>query len=104
MKNAKLYEKNKEKFVYGESVSQTVFYATMAADIGIVAASALHSPQLSQFHEGIHWWELDEELYTPISQGMVIIQENKDTKTFYNFILSEEAREIFKKYGYKVTE
>ncbi len=104
LRNAKLYEKHKEKFVYGESVSQTVFYATMAADIGIVAASSLHSPQLSKYHEGIHWWELDEELYTPISQGMVMIEESKDTKAFYDFILSGEAKEIFKKYGYKVTE
>jgi molybdate transport system substrate-binding protein len=104
LKNAKLYEKHKEKFVYGESVSQTVFYATMAADIGIVAASSLHSPQLSQFKEGIHWWELDEDLYTPISQGMVMIKESKDVKAFYDFILSREAKEIFKKYGYKVEE
>ena len=104
LKNAKLYEKHKEKFVYGESVSQTVFYATMAADIGIVAASSLHSPQLSKFREGVHWWELDEELYTPISQGMVMIEKNKDTKAFYDFILSVEAKEIFKKYGYKITE
>jgi len=104
LKNAKLYEKHKEKFVYGESVSQTVFYATMAADIGIVAASALRSPQLSKYREGIHWWELDEELYTPISQGMVMIEESTDVKAFYDFILSMEAKEIFKKYGYKVTE
>ena len=104
LKNAKLYEKHKEKFVYGESISQTVLYAAMAADIGIVAASSLHSPQLSKYHEGIHWWELNEELYTPISQGIVMIDESKDTKAFYDFILSLEAKEIFKKYGYKVTE
>lgn len=104
LKNAKLYEKHKDKFVYGESISQTVFYATMAADIGIVAASSLHSPQLSEFREGINWWELDEELYTPISQGMVMLEENKDAKAFYDFILSVDAKEIFKMYGYKVTE
>ncbi len=104
LKNAKLYEKHKAKFVYGESISQTVFYATMAADIGIVAASALHSPQLSKYHEGIHWWELDEELYTPISQGIALLNENIDAKVFYDFVLSEEAKKIFKKYGYKVTK
>jgi molybdate transport system substrate-binding protein len=104
LKNANLYEFHKDKFVYGESISQTVFYATVAADIGIVAVSSLHSPQLSQFREGIHWWELDEDLYTPISQGMVLINESHDARAFYNFILSSKAREIFKKYGYKVTK
>lgn len=104
LKNAKMYELHKDKFVYGESISQTVFYSTMAADIGIVAVSSLHSPQLSQFREGIHWWELDEALYTPISQGMVILQESNASKRFYDFILSDEAQELFKKYGYKVSK
>lgn len=104
LKNAKLYEKHKEKFVYGESISQTVLYATIAADIGIVAASSLHSPQLSKYREGIHWWELDEALYTPIAQGMALLEESKDAKSFYEFILSAQAKEIFKKYGYKVIQ
>jgi len=103
LKNAKLYEKHKEKFVYGESVSQTLFYATMAADIGIVATSSLHTPQLAMYKEGLHWWELDEELYTPIKQGMVLLKDDKETKAFYDFILSIEAKKIFTKYGYEVS-
>jgi len=104
LKNAKMYALHKDKFVYGESISQTVFYATVAADIGIVAVSSLHSSQLSEFREGIHWWELDEELYTPISQGMVILKETNASKAFYDFILGDEAKVVFKKYGYKVSK
>ncbi|MBT8343653.1 MAG: molybdate ABC transporter substrate-binding protein, partial [Sulfurovum sp.] len=37
LKNAGVYESLKKKFVYGESISQTVTYATSAADIGIIA-------------------------------------------------------------------
>ena len=105
LENAKLYKKLESKFVYGESISQTVIYATTAADIGIVAKSSLFSPQMSQYKEAIHWTEVDESLYAPIEQGMVILKEaqgNAEVKAFYDFMLSDEAKGILIKFGYKV--
>lgn len=105
LKNAGMYEELKEKFVYGESVSQTVAYATTAADIGIIAKSTLFSPQMSQYKEAIHWSDVDAALYTPIDQGMVILKKgenNPEVKDFYDFMLSEKAKEILKLFGYKV--
>lgn len=105
LKNAKLYEKLKEKFVYGESISQTITYATTAADIGIIAKSSLYSPQMAHFKEAIHWSDVDETLYTPIDQGMVILkrgEDNAEVKAFYDFMLSQKAKEILKSFGYKV--
>jgi molybdate transport system substrate-binding protein len=105
LKNAGMFEELKEKFVYGESISQTVTYATSAADIGIIAKSSLFSPQMSHFKKGINWIEVDETLYTPIDQGMVILKKgegNADVKAFYDFMLSPKAKEILKKFGYKV--
>ena len=105
LKNAKLYEKLKEKFVYGESISQTVTYATTAADIGIIAKSSLYSPQMLHFKEAIHWSDVDENLYTAIDQGMVILKRgegNVEVKAFYDFMLSQKAKEILKSFGYKV--
>jgi len=105
LKNAGMYEELKEKFVYGESISQTVTYATTAADIGIIAKSSLFSPQMLHFEEDIHWCDIDEALYTPIDQGMVILkngEDNVEVKAFYNFMLSAKAREVLKNFGYKV--
>jgi molybdate transport system substrate-binding protein len=105
LKNAGLYEALKEKFVYGESISQTVTYATTAADIGLVAKSSLLSPQMSEYKENIHWSDVDETLYTPINQGMVILKKgegNPEVKAFYDFMLSVKAKEILKNFGYKV--
>ena len=105
LKNANIYEFVKEKLVYGESISQTVTYATTAADIGFIAKSSLFSPQMSHFKKGINWIEVDERLYTPIDQGMVILkkgQENVEVKDFYDFMLSQAARDILKNYGYRV--
>jgi molybdate transport system substrate-binding protein len=105
LQNAKLYIKLEKKFVYGESISQTVTYATTAADIGVIALSSLYAPQMKQYKEAIHWSEVDESLYTPIDQGMVILKkakENVEVKAFYDFILSKRAKEILSSFGYKV--
>ena len=105
LKNAGVYEELKEKFVYGESISQTVAYATTAADIGIIAKSSLYSPQMSHFKESIHWSDINETLYTPIDQGMVILKKaegNTEVKAFYDFMLSPKAKEVLKHFGYKV--
>ncbi len=105
LENANLYEKVKKKLVFGESVSQTVTYASTAADIGIVAKSALFSPMMTKFKEAIHWTDVDESLYTAIDQGMVILKEGKgnaEVKAFYEFMLSDEAKKILQHYGYKI--
>ena len=104
LKNAKLYHKLKKKFVYGESISQTFIYATTAADIGIVAKSSLYAPKMKHYKEAIHWSEVDETLYTPIAQGMVLLKRAKDNaeaKAFYAFMLSSQAKEILYEFGYK---
>ena len=103
LKNAKIDIKSKA--VYGESISQTLSYAMRATDIGFIAKSSLYSPQMSQYQENIDWITIDPKLYTPIDQGIVILKRAKDNaaaKSFYEFILSADAQDVFKRYGYIV--
>jgi molybdate transport system substrate-binding protein len=103
LQNAGVYTKIEEKFVYGESISQTLSYTMTACDVGIVAKSLLYSPRMVRFKEDKNWISLDTKLYTPIKQGIVLLkvaQNEQAYKDFYDFILSEEAKSIFKKYGY----
>ncbi len=105
MKNAGVYESVKEKFVFAESISQTVTYTVTATDIGFIAKSSLYSPQMARFKEGINWADVDGELYTPINQGIVILkagQNSAEVKAFYDFILSEKAQKIFRDFGYLI--
>ena len=93
------------KFVYAESISQTVSYAITAADIGFIAKSSLYSPKMTKYKENIHWKEVDPKLYDPINQGIVILKNgsnNKEVQAFYDFMLSDKAKEIMKRYGYLV--
>ena len=105
LENAGVYDSIKKKLVYGESISQTLSFAVTAADIGFIAKSSLHSPRMSHYKKGIHWAELDAKLYTPISQGIVILkngEKNSEVLAFYNFIFSDKARKILKNFGYAV--
>ena len=105
LKNAKLYQTLKKKFVYAESIAQTLLYATSVADVGIVAKSSLFAPQMNKYHEAIHWSEIDKSLYTPIDQGIVILakgKDNEEVKAFYDFMFSKKAKEILRAYGYEV--
>ena len=105
LKNARMYKTLKKKFVYAESVSQTLLYATSVADIGIVAKSSLFAPQMDKYHEAVHWSEIDKSLYNPIDQGIVILTQGKgngEVKAFYDFMFSKKAKEILNAYGYEV--
>ena len=105
IQKAGIYADVEKKFVYAESISQVVTYATTAADIGIIAKSSLYSPKMSAYKKDVNWADVDSKLYTPIEQGIVLLQfakENKEYKAFYDFILSQKAKTIFEKYGYIV--
>ena len=105
IKNAGLEEVTKGKFVYAESASSTVNYATTAADIGFIPKSSLFDENLAQYKENKNWISVDTKLYKAIEQGVVIInnaKDNAEVKSFYDFILSAKAKKIFIDYGYIV--
>jgi len=100
LKNAKLFNKIKSKFIYAESISQTVLYAMTSADVGFIAKSTMFSPKMVKYVQNKNYIEIDKTLYTPISQGIVLLKDTKPAKEFYEFIFSKEAKSIFKRYGY----
>ena len=105
LKNAKVYNKLKKKFVYGESISQTVTYATKATDIGFIAKSALFSAQMSHFKKGENWTDVDKSLYTLINQGIVVLKDGErsaEVSAFYTFIFSKRAKKVFENFGYTI--
>jgi len=100
LQNFGIYTDIKKKFVFGESISQTVSYTVTAADIGIIARSSLYSKNMKKYKKEKNWVAINTKLYTPIKQGIILLDDNKEVKAFYNFILSVKAQNIFKKYGY----
>lgn len=105
MKNGNVYDDVVNKYVYAESISQTVSYAITAADIGFIAKSSLYSPKMAKYKEGINWFDVDPKLYTPINQGIVVLkngESNSEVSAFYTFMLSAKAKKILNDFGYLV--
>ncbi len=105
LKNLHIYKDIKSKFIYAHSIAQTLSYSLKAADVGIVAISALYSDKLRKFQTPQHFMQIDQKLYTPIKQGVVLLKHaknNDDAKYFLSFLESKKAKQIFKEYGYIV--
>jgi len=90
------------KLVYGESISQTnQFIISGSAEAGFTAKSVVLSEQMRNRGK---WIELDHDLYSPIAQAVVIIDNEKKalSRQFFDYLFSPEAKEILQKYGYEV--
>ena len=103
LKHYNLYAKVHHKLVYGESIAQTnQFITTRAVDVGITAKSIVLAPNMKDKGE---WIEIEKEAYEPIAQGVVILKHAQaanldDARKFFDFLFSDQAQEIFEKYGY----
>ena len=103
LKYYNLYSQVNQKLVYGESIAQTnQFISTKAADAGITAKSVVLAPGMKD--QG-RWVDVDKNAYEPIAQGAVILKQAEEghldeAKKFFDFLFSNQAGEIFKKYGY----
>ncbi len=100
MQNSGVYEKVKDKFVFGENISQTAqFVQSGAADIGIIALSIALSPSMQA--KG-RYWEIPLDSYSPIEQGYGILRNGNNheaARLFADFFSGSEGMRILKLYG-----
>ena len=105
LKKAGIYDKVEKNIVLAKSIGEALSQALSAADVGFIAASAMRDKKMAEYKEGKNFILIDPALYTPIDQGMVILkhgENNPEAKAFYDFIRSDRAKEIFRKFGYVV--
>jgi len=105
LKHFDIYDKTKYKLVFGESVAQVnQFVISRAAEIGFTAKSVLLSSELKD--KG-NWIDVDATTHSAIEQGVVILKNTnrqKEARQFYDFLFSNEGKEILKDFGYDVEE
>lgn len=95
------YNDVKKKLVIGQNVMQTASIVLNAADCGFISQSILYTEEFKKYNiENKNWFLINRSLYSPLKQGVVMINKNKKILKFYNFLFSNEAKKIFKKYGY----
>ncbi|NPA64063.1 MAG: molybdate ABC transporter substrate-binding protein [Epsilonproteobacteria bacterium] len=95
-----VWEELQARLIFGESVAQTFFYATKAAQGGFVAESALFGPEGKKLRKMA--LEVPKELYRPIEQGGVILKgAPKEAMEFFCFLFSPQGVEILESFGYR---
>lgn len=102
-----IYGEVENKLLFAKSIAEVITQVTTAADIGFCAKSVFFSPKMAKYKEGVNWISVDLELYTPINQGVIILQDSKnmeEAKLFYDFLQSKRAKTIFKDFGYNIYE
>jgi len=100
LKHHGLLESIQKKLVFGESISQTnQFILSRSAEIGFTSKSVVLS---SRMKEQGSWVELNQDLYTPLAQGVVILSNERRhlSKQFFDFLFSPEGQMILQKFGY----
>lgn len=97
-----VFESFKEKYVFGESITQVnQFIISGSAELGFTAMAVVKSPNNRDIGK---WTAIPDSLYRPIGQGTVLIKQKGEVsekgKLFYDFLFSQKAKDILVEYGY----
>ncbi|KPN94542.1 molybdate ABC transporter substrate-binding protein [Lysinibacillus sp. ZYM-1] len=100
LKNMQLWESLESKVVYTKDVRQVLTYSeTENVDAGIVyKTDALVSDKVEVVATA------DDQTHTPIIYPVGVIKNSKhvqEAEDFYHFLQSDDAMNVFKKYGFK---
>ena len=100
LENLNIFNKIKDKLVYGKDVSAVKNYVeTKEADLGIVYKSDSLDLKNSQVV-----LEIPESLHEKINYTLSPINSSEDGKKIIEFINSENSKEILQNYGFLVNE
>lgn len=92
-------DKSGFRFVYGENISQAAQLAISSTGVGLLALSLAISETMQQ--EG-DYWLAPLETHLRLEQGYVILRgrNRPEVKAFYDFVASDEGRDILSRYGF----
>ncbi|KKB36894.1 molybdate ABC transporter substrate-binding protein [Bacillus thermotolerans] len=98
LERAGLWEKVKDKLIYGKSVADTLaLVATGNAEAGIVSRSIVT--------EEVQGVPVDPQLHEPIRQAMAIVEGTKQeelARSFVEYVTGEEGQRLLQSYGFHV--
>jgi len=101
LKYYSVFDKLKDKIVYADNIAQAAQFAqTGNAEVGFIALALAMAPGM----KGTYFL-LDTKSYKPVEQAMVLMknwQSNPEATKFMKFVLSDECKPVFEKYGFIV--
>lgn len=101
LRNAGLWDAVRPHLAYAETVAQAAqFTLSQATDGGLIALSHAVLPQMAG---RLAFVPVQQKNYTPLRQRQVLIEgAGAVARAFYDFILSEDAAEVFSRNGFAI--
>lgn len=85
-----------QKIVRGENINQTLqFVRSGNATFGFVALA-----QIKALHSNGSYWQVPQELYTPIQQQALLLNDSEAARAFLIYIQTPEIVSLINSYGY----
>jgi molybdate transport system substrate-binding protein len=101
LRQSGIYDAVKDRLVVGENISQAAeFVESGNADAGIVALSLVLSPAMKDIGRA---WNIPENLYTPIQQGVVAVRaaaNPQGARQFLDYIKMPSTAAVLERYGF----
>ena len=99
LKNLEIFETlNQEKVIYAKDVTAAAQYVQMGeADFGII-----YDSDKNRMKNPIVAVEFPESSHDKIIYSLVLLNNNKETENFFEFLRRDETKKIFKKHGFIV--
>lgn len=99
LKNLEIFETlNQEKVIYAKDVTAAAQYVQMGeADFGIIYES-----DKNRMKNPIIVAEFPESSHDKIIYSLALLNNNKETESFFEFLRKEKTKKIFKKHGFIV--
>jgi len=101
LRKAGVYDAIKDRLVLGENISQTAEFAESGnADVGMLALSLVLSPALKD--KG-RYFQVPDNLYSPIQQGAVVVHASKNqqgAQAFLDYIKTPSETAMLERYGF----
>lgn len=101
LKHADLYDRLSNHIVMGENVAQAAqFVESGNAQAGFVALAHAKAPAMEGKGK---YWEVPQDDYPPLAQGVVIVsrsQNKKEARQFLEYVKTKEATDVLHKYGF----
>jgi molybdate transport system substrate-binding protein len=103
LRNRGLWDTIRPRLVLGDTIAQAAQFATSGNAVGgLIAYSLVLAPD---FGDRGTYAVIPDADYPPLRQRMVLLKRASSAATqFYEYILSDPARAIFRKYGYAVPQ
>ena len=99
LENLGIKSEVESKLVFAKDVKEVLAWSTSEnADVGFVYLSDALSNNSAKIIETI-----SEDLHSPITYPVAVIKDSKNidaAKTFEDFLFTDEAQQVFEKYGY----